>query len=289
MDLFLQAIVSGLLMGGIYALVAIGLTLIYGVMDIVNFAHGSFLMWGMYFAYWLFVLFGMDPYFSLIFVLPLFFLLGLGVQRLLIRPVINSPHHIQILLTIGLFLAMDNLALLLFSPDFRTARIPYADLSFEIGSTLVSLPRLIAFLGALILTGLLYFILKNTDIGKAIRGASEEKIGARLVGINVNSINMIAFGIGVSSVGIAGSMLIPFFYVSPDVGFSFVLKTFVIVVMGGMGNFIGALVCALIVGVAESLGAVMLSGSSKDILTYVIFILVLLLRPQGIFSKRIES
>lgn len=289
MDLFLQAVVSGLLMGGIYALVAIGLTLIYGVMDIVNFAHGSFLMWGMYFAYWLFALYGMDPYFSLVLVLPFFFLLGLGVQRFLIKPVIHSPHHIQILLTIGLFLVMDNLALLLFSPDFRTARIPYADISFELGPTLVSLPRLVAFLGALTLTGVLYYILKNTDIGKAIRGASEEKIGARLVGINVDLINMIAFGIGVASVGIAGAMLVPFFYVSPNVGFSFVLKTFVIVVMGGMGNFFGALVCALIIGVAESLGAVVLSGSSKDILTYVIFILILLFRPQGIFSKRSES
>lgn len=289
MDLYLQAIVSGLLMGGIYALVAIGLTLIYGVMDIVNFAHGSFLMWGMYFAYWLFVLSGIDPYLSLIFGLPFFFLLGLGVQRLLIKPVINSPHHIQILLTIGMFLVMDNLALLLFSPDFRTVRIPYADFSLKLGPTLVSLPRLIAFLVALTVTGLLYYILKNTDIGKAIRAASEEKIGARLVGINVNLINMVAFGIGVASVGMAGSMLVPFFYVSPDVGFSFVLKTFVIVVMGGMGNFLGALVCALIVGVTESLGAVVLSGSSKDILTYVIFILVLLFRPQGIFSRRIES
>jgi branched-chain amino acid transport system permease protein len=289
MELFLQALVSGLLMGGIYALVAIGLTLIYGVMDIVNFAHGSFLMVGMYFTYWMFVLFNIDPYLSLGGGIVIFFLLGVGIQKLLIKPVINSPHHIQILLTIGLFLVMDNLALLFFSPDFRTIKVAYADASWELGSTLVSIPRFIAFLGAFLMTGALYFFLKKTDIGKAIRGSSEEKIGARLVGINVNLINMIAFGLGTASVGIAGSMLTPFFYVAPDVGFSFVLKTFVIVVMGGMGNFFGAMICALIVGLSESLGAILLSGSSKDILTYVIFILVLLLRPQGIFTKKSES
>ena len=288
MELFLQALVSGLLMGGIYALVAIGLTLIYGVMDIVNFAHGSFLMVGMYFTYWMFVLFGIDPYLSLAGGVVIFFLLGAGIQRLLIKPVINSPHHIQILLTIGLFLVMDNLALLFFSPDFRTIKVAYADASWELGSTLVSIPRFIAFLGAFLMTGALYFFLKKTDIGKAIRGSSEEKVGARLVGINVNLINMIAFGLGTACVGIAGSMLTPFFYVAPDVGFSFVLKTFVIVVMGGMGNFLGAMICALIVGLSESLGAILLSGSSKDILTYVIFILVLLLRPQGIFTKKSE-
>jgi branched-chain amino acid transport system permease protein len=288
MELFLQALVSGLLTGGIYALVAIGLTLIYGVMDIVNFAHGSFLMVGMYFTYWMFALFDIDPYLSIGGGIVIFFLLGAGVQRLLIKPVINSPHHIQILLTIGLFLVMDNLALLFFSPDFRTINVAYANSSWELGPTLVSIPRLIAFLGALLMTGALYFFLKKSDIGKAIRGASEEKIGARLVGINVNLINMIAFGLGTATVGIAGSMLTPFFYVAPDVGFSFVIKTFVIVVMGGMGNFLGALICALIIGLSESLGAIVLSGSAKDILPYSIFILVLLFRPQGIFTKKSE-
>lgn len=288
MDLILQSVISGLLMGGIYALVAIGLTLIYGVMDIVNFAHGSFLMWGMYLAYWAFTLWGVDPYLAMIGAGVIFFLLGMGTQKILIKPVINSPHHIQILLTIGLFMAMDNLALLFFSPDYRTIRVSYAEASFEIGRSLVSVPRLIAFFGALLLTGALYYLLRQTDVGKAIRAASEEKIGARLVGINVKRINMVAFGLGTACVGLAGCMLTPFFYVAPDVGFAFALKAFVVVVMGGMGNFLGALACGLIIGVVESVGSVVMTPSSKDILTYAIFILVLLFRPQGIFGLKKE-
>ena len=286
MYLFLQALISGLLMGGIYSFTAIGLTLIYGVMDIVNFAHGSFLMWGMYLAFWSFVLLGVDPYLSMLGGMIIFFVLGLGIQKWLIKPVLNAPHYIQILLTIGLLLVMDNLALFFFSPDYRTVRVSYADSSFYLGPALVNLPRLIAFIAALLLTAALYLFLRKTDMGKAIRASSEEKIGARLVGINVDVINMVAFGIGTACVGIAGCMLTPFFYVAPDVGFSFVIKAFVIVVMGGMGNFVGALVCGLFIGLTESLGAAFMSGSLKDLPTYVVFIIVLLLRPQGVFTFR---
>lgn len=286
MELLLQALVSGLMMGGVYALVAIGLTIIYGVMDIVNFAHGSFLMWGMYLAYWAFALFGLDPYLSLFGVMAILFFIGLGIQRVLIRPVVDSPHHIQILLTIGLFLVMDNLALFAFSPDFRVVQVPYASSSISLGPVLVNLPRLIAFCGALVLTAFLYVFLRKTIIGKAIRAASEERIGARLVGINVNHINMITFGIGTACVGLAGTLVAPFFYVSPTVGFSFVLKAFVVVVMGGMGNFAGAFVCGLLIGVTESMGAVFMSGSAKDIPTYLVFIAVLLFRPTGLFTLK---
>jgi branched-chain amino acid transport system permease protein len=286
MWLFIQSLISGLLNGGVYAFAAVGLTLIYGVMNIVNFAHGSFLMWGMYFAYSAFVFWGIDPYLSLIGGSILFFLLGVGVQKLLIRPVLNAPHHIQILLTIGLFLVMDNLALILFSPDYRTIKVSYAESSIEFGSVLVNVPRLVAFLSAVILSGVLFFFLKRTDVGKALRAASEEKIGTRLVGVDVNLINAVAFGLGTACVGMAGIVLMPFFYVSPDVGFSFVLKTFVIVVMGGMGNFLGALVCGLIIGIAESLGELILPGSAKDILTYTVFIVVLLFKPQGVLGQR---
>ena len=285
LPLLLQSIVSGILMGGVYSLVAVGLSLIFGVMKIINFAHGSFMMLGMFTTYWLYVLLGIDPYLSVLFTIPILFVFGLLVEHFLIDRVLDAPEQNQLLLTLGISLVIENFALFLWSPNFRTLDVPYANKAMTVGVVMISFPKVVAFLFAILLTGLLYYFLKNTDLGKAIRAASEEKEGALTVGINLKKIYYVAFGIGTACVGAAGAVAAPFFYVSPQVGGIFVITAFVVVVLGGMGNFIGAFVGGLIIGLAESVGAAFIPGQLKQFIIYFIFILVLLFKPAGLFGK----
>jgi branched-chain amino acid transport system permease protein len=282
--LFLQAVVSGLLLGGVYGLVASGLTLIFGVLRIINFAHGAVMMLAMYASYWLWVGAGLDPYASVLVTAPAFFALGIGVERLVIEPNRDAAEHNQLLLTLGLALFLENLALVLWQGDFRTLRVPYANASFVIGGALVEVSRLVAAGGAVAIALALLVFLRRTDVGKAIRALSEEREGAMLVGIDVTRIRAVAFGIGCACAAVAGALITPFFYIAPDVGESFNIMAFVVVVLGGMGNFLGALLGGLIVGLAESLGAAFLPGSLKQFVVFVIFVLVLLFRPQGLFG-----
>jgi branched-chain amino acid transport system permease protein len=282
--LLLQAVISGLLLGGVYGLVASGLTLIFGVLRIINFAHGAVMMLAMYTTYWLFTLAGVDPYLSIVITAPLFFILGVVIQRLVIEPNRAAAEHNQLMLTLGLALVFENLALVLWQADFRTVRVRYAGLSFEIGEALVEVPKLIACLGAIVMALALFAFLKTTDVGKAIRSLAEEPEGAMLVGIDVARIRSVAFGIGSACVAVAGALVTPFFYVAPDVAESFNIMAFVVVVLGGMGNFLGALLSGFIVGLAESLGATLLPGSLKQFVVFVIFVAVLLFRPAGVFG-----
>jgi branched-chain amino acid transport system permease protein len=284
--LLLQAVVSGLLLGGVYGLVASGLTLIFGVLRIVNFAHGAMMMLAMYSSYWLFALGGIDPYLSIAVTAPLFFVLGLVVQKVVIEPNRRAAEHNQLLLTLGLALFLENLALVLWQGDFRTVKSAVSSASFVLGDALVEVPRLIACGGAVLVAFALFVFLRTTDVGKAIRALAEEPEGAQLMGIDVGRIRAIAFGIGTACVAVAGSLVTPFFYVAPDVGESFNLMAFVVVVLGGMGNFIGALLGGFIVGLAESLGAAFLPGSLKQLVVFIIFAAVLLLRPEGLFGTR---
>jgi branched-chain amino acid transport system permease protein len=282
-----QAVVSGLLIGGVYALVALGLTLIFGVMRIINFAHGTLMMLGMYATFFLYTLAGVDPYLSVLLVGPAFFLVGVAIERGVIEPNLGAPESNQLLLTLGIALFLENAALALFSPDYRSIRVPWVARSFLLGDAVVNLPRLIAFAGSVALAVSLWLFLKHTDLGKAIRATAEEREGALLVGIHIRRLSAIAFGIGSAVVAVAGSLVTPFLYVAPDVGDVFNILAFVIVVLGGMGSFVGALLGGLLVGVAESLGAAVLPGSLKQLPIFVLFVLVLLFRPTGLFGRRV--
>jgi len=286
---YLQSVISGLLIGGVYALIAVGLTLIFGVMKIINFAHGEFLMFGMYFAFFLSTLFGIDPYLSAIMALPVFLLFGWGIQAFLVRPVLGAPDMIQILLTVGISLVLQNLALFFFSADFQSLNLSYSGMTFEVGPARVSLSRLMACVVALSVAGGLYLFLQKTDLGKALRACAEEREGALAVGIDVERMYKVAFGLGISCVAIAGILMTPFFYIAPTVGVPFTLTAFVVVVLGGLGNIPGALVGGLIVGLVESLGEILLPAASlKSLATFSIFILILLLRPQGLFGQKLS-
>ena len=281
----IQLIINGLLLGGIYALISIGLTLIFGVVEIINFAHGEFLMLSMYGSYWLFQLYGVDPYVSLFMVIPTFFFIGWAVQRIIIQPIIDAPPLNQIFATVGVSLVLQNVALFLWKADYRTVRTAYSGLSLKTAGLMISFPRLVAFFLALALIAVLLTFLKRTYTGKAIRAIAQERRAAMLMGIDINRMYKVAFGIGIACVGAAGAMLIPIYYTFPTVGGLFVLIAFVVVILGGYNSLIGALVGGLIIGVVEAFSGFFLSPHLKEAVYFVIFILILLFRPTGLFGR----
>lgn len=285
-ELVFQSIIDGILMGGIYGLIAIGLTLIFGVMKIINFAQGALMMLGMYVAYWCFALFGINPYLSLPLSAIILFFIGVFIQKGVLQRMAGAPDHNQLLVTLGITLFIENLALVLFKPDFRSVKVDGIPATFSIFNLNIHTTKLIAFAFAIFLAIALFYFLKKTYLGKAIRATSINAGGASLVGVNIVKINYIAFGIGAGLAGVAGALITPFFYASPAVGASFILKAFVVVVLGGLGNFIGALVGGVLIGVTESIGGILLPGSLKELMTYVIFILILLLKPKGLFGGK---
>lgn len=281
----IQLIINGLLLGGMYALISIGLTLIFGVLEIVNFAHGEFLMLAMYASYFLFQLYGIDPYLSLLIILPLFFLLGIAVQRITIQPILNAPPLNQIFMTVGLSMVIQNLALFVWKADYRTVKTAYSSLNLKAAGLIINFPRLVAFLLAMGIIAALLIYLKKTYTGKAIRALAQERKAAMLMGINVYRTYQIAFGIGSACVGAAGAMLIPVYFVFPNVGALFVLIAFVVVVLGGYNSLTGSLVGGLIIGVAEAFSGFFISPHLKEAIYFVIFILILLFRPTGLFGR----
>jgi branched-chain amino acid transport system permease protein len=280
-----QACVSGVLIGGVYALVALGLTLIFGVLRIINFAHGALMMLGMYATFFLHAGAGLDPYVSVLVVGPAFFALGALLERAVIEPNLGAPEANQLLLTLGVALFVENAALAAFGADPRSLRLPYTGRGLLLGDAFVNVPRLVAFACSVGLALALWVFLRHTDTGKAIRAAAEEREGALLMGIDIRRLYAVAFGLGTAVVAVAGALVTPFLYVAPDVGDVFNILAFVIVVLGGMGSFIGALLGGFLVGLAESLGAALLPGSLKQLPIFVLFVLVLLFRPNGLFGR----
>lgn len=282
--ILLAAAINGLLIGGIYTLVASGLTLIYGVLHIINFAHGSMLMLAMFGVFFLLTKAGVDPYAALVVMVPAMFGLGYLLYRGVIGRFSSGKDENILLITLGLSILIENLALMFFKGDTRTISVAYSDKMVELGPLLVSLPKIISFVAAMVLCGVLGLWMQRSDMGKAIRAVAKERMGARLVGIDVDRVFAVSYGIGLATLGAAACLLMPIFYVSPSIGHVFVIVAFTVVVLGGMGSFLGAVVGGLIVGLTESFGGLFLGESLGQIGISLIFILILLLRPSGLFG-----
>jgi branched-chain amino acid transport system permease protein len=280
------AVLNGLMTGAVYALVALGLTLIYGVLHIINFAHGALLTAAMFAAYFAYRLLGLDPYLAALALTPLFFFLGYGLQRYVIGPAAHGEDRNILLVTLGLAVVIENALLYAFRADTRTINLRYGFDVVEFAGAFLALPRVIA-LGVVVAVALvLWLILRWTGTGKAIRAVAKEKLGAQLSGIDVAHIYAVTFGLGTACLAVAACLLIPTYYVNPHVGNAFVLVAFTIVVLGGMGSVAGALLGGLFVGVVESLSGLFLGESLGQIGIFVMFILVLLFRPSGLFGER---
>ncbi|MGE0314237.1 MAG: branched-chain amino acid ABC transporter permease [Lautropia sp.] len=286
LSLVLPAAISGLATGAVYALVALGLTLIYGVLHIINFAHGSLLMAALYSAYFLNRHAGLDPYVALPLLTVVFFGLGYALQRYVISPFSHGKDGNILLVTLAIAIIVDNLALYFFTSNTRTIDVALAGEMVEIGPAFVPLPRVIAFVASIAIAGLLWLVLARTRLGKAIRAVALEKRGAELMGIDVRHTYAMCFGIGSACVAAAACLLLPSFYVTPQVGYAFVLVAFTTVVMGGMGSLPGALVAGLLLGVVEALCGLFFGETLGQIGIYACFILTLLFRPAGLFSAR---
>ena len=280
------ALVNGATQGAIYALIALGLTLIYGVLHIINFAHGAALMAALYAVLLLFTGLGVDPYVALPIVTAGMFALGYALQRLVIGPASHGRDENILLVTLGVAILLENLALVAFKSDTRTIDTPYAFATVDVGGVLIAVPKLAALGGALAMTAALFWLIERTDLGRAIRAVAKEKQGAKLMGIDVDHVYAMSFGIGLACLGAAACFLLPAYYVNPQVGNGFVLVAFTIVVLGGMGSFAGALLGGFLIGVVESLGGLWFGESLGQIGIFLIFIVVLLLRPQGLFGAK---
>jgi branched-chain amino acid transport system permease protein len=284
--ILVPAVLNGLMTGAVYALIALGLTLIYGVLHIINFAHGALLTAAMFAAFFAHELLGLDPYVAALGLTPLFFLLGYGLQRFIIGPAAHGEDRNILLVTLGLAVVIENALLYAFRADTRTIDLPYAFDVIEVGTAFLAVPRVIAFIVVVAVALALWLIMRWTDTGKAIRAVAKEKLGAELSGIDVAHIYALTFGLGTACLAIAACLLIPTYYVNPHAGNAFVLIAFTIVVLGGMGSVTGALIGGLFVGVVESLSGLYLGESLGQIGIFAMFILVLLLRPSGLFGER---
>jgi branched-chain amino acid transport system permease protein len=284
--ILIPAVLNGLMTGAVYALVALGLTLIYGVLHIINFAHGALLTAAMFAAFFAHRLLGLDPYVAALVLTPLFYLLGYALQRFIIGPAAHGEDRNILLVTLGLAVVIENALLYAFRADTRTINLPYAFEVVEIGPAFLAVPRVIAFAVVIAVALALWLIMQWTDTGKAIRAVAKEKLGAELSGIDVAHVYAVTFGLGTACLAIAACLLIPTYYVNPHAGNAFVLIAFTVVVLGGMGSVAGALVGGLFVGVVESLSGLYLGESLGQIGIFAMFILALLVRPSGLFGER---
>jgi len=288
LEIVAQAVINGLLIGGIYALVSIGVTLIFGVVKIVNFAQGEFVMIGMYISFFLASQFGIDPIISLVVSMPALFVTGVLVQHFLIRRVLGLNDLPQIFLTFALSLLILNLSLMLFTANYRTVHTWYSDEALHIGGLYIPMAKLIAFVLAMALSAALWVFLHVTDLGKAMRAAAQKPEVAMLMGINPNRVFCVALGIALALAGAAGSLLMPFYPAYPMVGQVFVLMAFVAVVLGTLGNVVGALIASLMMGVAESLGIQFIGADSGLIVVFLLLLLTLAVRPSGLAGGRVR-
>lgn len=288
LSILLPSVVNGLTLGAVYALVALGLTLIYGVLHIINFAHGSLLMAALYGAFFMKDALGIDPYLAIPVLVAVCFAAGYALQRFVIGRASHGKDQNVLLVTLGIAIVIENLALFFFRADTRTVETSITYEMLDIGLALVPYPRAIGFVAALVIAAALWWLIERTDLGRAIRAVARERQGARLVGIDVDHIFAMSFGIGTAVLGAAACLLLPSFYVTPGVGNVFVLVAFTVVVLGGMGSFAGALVGGLAIGVTESLSGLFLGQQFGQLGIFLIFIALLMFRPTGLFGSRLS-
>ena len=275
-----------MLFGGVFSLMAVGLTLIFGVMRVVNFAHGDMMVRGMYLAWLMATRGGVDPYAGFVVCAAALFLLGFVVQRVLVQRIVDAPHEMQILLMLGVALVLENAALLAFGPEPQRVRSALAQSTLWLGPVFVDVARLIAFGVAVVLTLLLSLFLFRTDLGRSIRAAADNTYGALVIGTDVRRVYAVAFGVGAACVGAAGALVAPLLPFQPPTGLQLSVASFNIVIIGGMGSLLGAFMGGLLVAVAESLGAVFLKPSLKELVSFSLLVLILLFRPAGLFGRR---
>jgi branched-chain amino acid transport system permease protein len=285
MAVFFQTLVAGVLIGGIYSLIGIGMTLIMGVMGIINLAHGQLMMVAMYITFVLFQFLQIDPYFSMLVAMPCLFLLGVFIQKYFLNPLIKIESILpenQVLMTVGIGMVLTEIARFIFSSDYKSVKTTYSSAAYFIGETSFNLPMCIAFVFAMAFTLILFWFLLKTDTGRAIRATAQDRDAATLMGVNTERITVITFGLGSGLVAAAGCLLIPIFYLFPDIGGPFTLKAFVITILGGLGSTVGAIVGGVVLGVAESMGATYIGMGYKEMVGFVIFVLVLIFLPGGL-------
>jgi len=285
----LQASINGLFVGGVYAIISAGFCLVFGVMKLVNFAHGDFMMAAMYAVLYILLGTSANPYIVIPFIAVAFFFVGYVFQRLFINGILKRERNVDSpnirLFTIGVSFFLSNLALLIFSANPRNIVTAYTGQTFKVAQLLISQPRFYAFLIAIVCTVALYMILFRTEMGRALRAISQNRFTALLMGINVQRLYCIAFGIGIGLVAISANILIPFYYVFPTLASVFGVKAFIIVVMGGLGNITGSLLAGLLVGILEAVLGFLLGPTTAEMLIFIAFILTMLLRPNGLLSK----
>jgi branched-chain amino acid transport system permease protein len=284
MDVFLQTLVAGILKGGLYSLIGIGMTLIMGVMGIINLAHGQLMMISMYLTYFLFTALGIDPYVSLFITMPALFILGALIQKYTLNPLLNVDSILpenQVLMTVGIGMVLTEVARFTFSSDYKSVKTGYSDATFFVKEISFSVPLVIAFFIALGFTAFLFIFLLKTDIGRSIRATAQDKEAARLMGVNSNRITYLTFGIGSALVAAAGTLLIPIYYLFPDIGGPFTRKAFVITILGGLGSTVGAIFGGVTLGLAEAFAGTYIGMQWDDMVGLVIFVLVLVFLPGG--------
>ncbi len=286
LDAVLNIVASGLLTGLVYGLMALGLSVIYGVVRIVNFAHGELMATAMYAAVFAFALADIDPLWILAPLAIGFFGIGYGLQRVLVNPFIGRPEHAQFILLLAVALIIVNVLLVAFGPDARSVQVPYALDSYEIGPLLIDKVRAICAAVALVTCAILFAIFRYLSFGKAIRACADNLLGAQVVGLNVKHLYALTFGLGTACVGIAGCLMSMLIDVTPGLGPAYTLLAFVIVIIGGLGSMTGALAGGVLIGVSESVAGLLFTPSAKGMVSFALMILVLVFRPQGLFRAR---
>jgi len=284
-DIILQTVISGILMGCIYALVAVGLCLIWGLMEIVNFAHGEMLMLAMFTSFWAFALYHIDPLLSLPLCMIILFLIGVAVYFIVIRKLLKATFLAQILATFGLGIFLRYLAQFMWSPDFRVIKNPILSGNIGIGGIFVGIPQLVASICCIITFVLLYWFINKTEVGFALLATSEDREAANLMGINSHKMFALGWGIGAACLGVAGALMSNFYYIFPEVGFSFSLIAYVAVALGGFGSIPGSFIAGIIIGVVEFVTGLLIAPAFKYAFVFIIYLLVVFIRPQGLWGR----